>query len=108
MNHLPVKVNIVGLPCVRSNAKRTEPMYVSVIPREVQVVTEADWQRRCSHRRAAVGYVKSTWEYKASAANSSRPPTPDPEDRNISKRVWEKSIQTWRCDLQVVAELRGE
>ena len=100
MDRSPVKVNIVGLQCVGSNVKRTEPMSVSIIPSEVQVVTEADWQRRLSHRRAVVSYVKSTWEYKASAANSSRPSTPNPEDRDVSKRVWEKSIKTWRRDLQ--------
>ena len=100
MDRLPVKVNIVGLPCVGSAVKRTEPMSVSAILSEVQVVTEADWQRRISHRRAVVSYVKSTWEYKAAAANSSCPSTPDPENRDVSKRKWEKSIQTWRRDLK--------
>ena len=100
MDRQPVKVNIVGLRCVGSNVKRTEPMSVSMILSEVQVITEADWQRRVSHRCATVRYVKSTWEYKASAANSSRPSTPNPEDRDVSKRVWEKSIKTWRRDLQ--------
>ena len=100
MDRMPVKVNILGLPCVGSAVKRTEPMSVSVILSEVQVVTEADWQRRISHRRAVVSYVKSTWEYKAAAANSSCPSTPDPENRDISKRKWEKSIQAWRRDLK--------
>lgn len=100
MDRLPVKVSFIGLPCVSSDVKKTEPMYVSVVLSEVQVVTEADWQRRLSHRRAGVSYVKSTWEYKTSAANSSRPPTPNPADRNVSKRMWEKAIQTWRRDLK--------
>ena len=100
MDRLPVKVNIVGLPCVGGDVKGTEPMSVSAILSEVQVVTETDWQRRIGHRRATVSYVKSTWEYKASAANSSRPSTPNPEDRDVSKRAWEKSIQTWRQDLK--------
>ena len=100
MDRLPVKVNIIGLSCGPGDVKKTEPMSVSAVLSEVQVVTEADWQRRLSHRRAVVSYVKSTWEYKASAANSSRPPTPNPEDRNVSKRMWEKSIQTWRRDLK--------
>ena len=32
-----------------------------------------------------------------------RPSTPDPTDRTLSKRTWERGIQLWRFDLRNVA-----
>ena len=75
--------------------------------REVPDATEEDWTRRVEHRSNGVLYVKSTGSYQAmSRARASgrlrEPPaplTPDPTDRTVSKRRWEKSMQEWRTAL---------
>ena len=100
MDIQPVKVNIVGLTCEHKGMDKTEPMKLSPILKEIQVDTETDWLRRLSHRRKAVCSIKSTLEYKASAASTRRPPTPDPEDRSVSKRGWEACVQKWRRELK--------
>ena len=100
MEREPVKIKIVGLPSIGKELDRTQPMHVSPILNDVRVVREEDWQRRIRHRRAAVNHIKCTPEYVAANAHSSRPHTPDPEDRNVSKRSWEKSVQAWRRDLK--------
>ena len=100
MEREPVKINIVGLPSIGKELDRTQPMWVSPILSDVLAGPEEDWQRRIRHRRAAVTHIKCTPEYVAANAHSSRPRTPDPEDRNVSKRSWEKSVKAWRRDLQ--------
>ena len=75
--------------------------------REMPDATEEDWTRRVEHRSNGVLYVKSTGSYQAmSRARASgrlrEPPaplTPDPTDRTITKRRWEKSMQQWRTAL---------
>ena len=70
--------------------------------------SEEDWKRRIEHHTAAVDYIKTTSQYSRFAADrekgvekdKTRPKTPDPEDRTVSKRDWEKSVQRWRMDLQ--------
>ena len=96
----PAKVNIVRLPSIGNEVDKTLPLRVSPILSDMLLFTEEDWERRIRHRRAAVNHIKCTPEYVAANAHSSRPPTPDPEDRNVSKRSWEKSVQAWRRDLK--------
>ena len=97
MEREPVKVNIRGMPSIGNEIDETQPLCVSPILSDVRF---ANWQRRIRHRRAAVTHIKCTPEYVAANAHSSRPRTPDPEDRNVSKRSWEKSVKAWRRDLQ--------
>ena len=33
-----------------------------------------------------------------------RPRTPDPIDRKLSKRAWERSVQQWRIDLRAISD----
>merc|ERR1712039_379949 len=76
--------------------------------RAMPEVAEEDWQRRIQHRSAAVHYIKSTATYQKLAVAreqglaeaATRPRTPDPTDRSVSKRDWEKSVQKWRSELQ--------
>ena len=77
--------------------------------------TEEDWARRLEHRHAGVSYVKSTEEYAAfdaaradgrlDASITSVPRTPNAENREVSKRKWEESIQLWRSALRPWAPL---
>ena len=61
------------------------------------IASDSDWDRRHQHRIAGVGYVKSTAQYIN--YGDGRPKTPDPMDRSLSKREWEKSVQLWRSAL---------
>ena len=70
---------------------------------------EEVWQRRSAHRAAGVAAVKRGADYISAAAdpNVARPATPDPTDRKLSKRAWERGMQQWRVDLKtVVGNLR--
>lgn len=100
MEREPVTVNIAGLPSIENEVDKTLPLRVSPILSDMLFVTEEDWERRIRHRRAAVTHIKFTPEYVASNTHFSRPRTPDPEDRKLSKRSWEKSLQAWRRDLR--------
>ena len=65
---------------------------------------EEVWQRRSAHRAAGVAAVKRGADYISAAAdpNVARPATPDPTDRKLSKRAWERGMQQWRVDLKTV------
>merc|ERR1712187_230780 len=86
--------------------KRRQPQVQE--ERTMPEASEEDWKRRIEHRTAAVEYIKTTNQYQRFAADrekgvekdKTRPKTPDPEDRTVSKRGWEKSVQRWRMDLQ--------
>ena len=55
------------------------------------------------HRAAGVAAVKRSADYvTATAARVPRPRTPDPTDRKLSKRGWERGVQQWRMDLKGV------
>ena len=69
---------------------------------------EEVWQRRSAHRAAGVAAVKRSADYISATADPMvpRPQTPDPGDRKLSKRAWERGVQQWRMDLKgVVADL---
>jgi hypothetical protein len=67
-------------------------------------VGEEVWQKRFEHRSAAVNLTKTTSQYQRFAvaraqgvAVSPEPPrTPDPTDRSVSKRAWEKAMGKWK------------
>lgn len=69
--------------------------------------SEEVWRRRSAHRAAGVAAVKRSADYISAAAGPRvpRPKTPDPTDRKLSKRAWERGVQQWRMDLKDVAAL---
>jgi len=68
---------------------------------------EEVWQRRSAHRAAGVAAVKRSADYISATADPHvpRPNTPDPTDRMLSKRAWERGVQQWRMDLKAVVQL---
>ena len=73
-----------------------------------------EWQRRESKRRGGVAAIKWSPDYliamerlsECDGGNPapSRPRTPDPTDRAVSKRRWELSVQVWRKELTRVGK----
>ena len=65
---------------------------------------EEVWQRRSAHRAAGVAAVKRSADYISATADPhvARPATPDPTDRKLSKRAWERGVQQWRMALKSV------
>ena len=72
------------------------------------------WARRHSKRAEAIAAVKRSHEYQAFSSSSqefqddcrlrlSMIDEPDPSDRSISKRSWERAVQVWRFDLRLAA-----
>ena len=59
-------------------------------------VLEREWRRRHAKRTAGVNHIRNSPEYILALQRS---PTPDPMDRNISKRMWESMVQAWRWSL---------
>ena len=72
---------------------------------EAQVADEAVWQRRFEHRRAGVlavkyGNIYSDVHWRSINFGVRRPSSPDPVDRSVPKRAWEKGMQDWRKELK--------
>ena len=70
--------------------------------------SEETWQSRQAHRTEGVLAVKRSPDYIAVTTDSlyehaKKPRSPDPTDRRLSKRTWERSMQLWRFQL---ADLR--
>ncbi len=73
---------------------------------------DAVWQRRCRHRLAGVLAAQRSRDFntrlaKLSAGEQSQegaPLAPDPEDRSVSKRQWERSMQQWRQAIRAFAQ----
>ena len=69
-----------------------------------ELAEEVAWRPRHIKRRRGIMAVKHTDVYcrilllesTNDMDSSVRPLTPDPEDRAMSKRAWEKSMQAWR------------
>ena len=78
--------------------------------REVSLsVTDEDWQRRHEKRLRVVDGTKSTLEYQRMSDKRERgelslgtaaPSTPDANDRQVSKREWERLVMNWRMSLR--------
>ena len=66
----------------------------------VQDVPEEVWARRMAKRAETIRVWKNTHLYRHYRAAAHRLPTPDPSDRNISKRAWEREVQYWKEDLR--------
>ena len=70
-----------------------------------------DWARRHRKRTEAIAAIKRTHEYQEfcrcsqeyqdSCRHRLRLFEPDPADRSMSKRAWEKAVRTWRVDLRL-------
>ena len=68
---------------------------------------EEVWQRRSAHRVKGVAAIKRSADYISATASPHvpRPKTPDPMDRKLAKRAWERGNQQWRMDLKAVVQL---
>merc|ERR1719330_1004068 len=68
-----------------------------------QDATEEDWQRRGEMRQKAIDIIKKfpeyTW-YSGTERDEESPQTPDPLDRDISKRRWKYLTAQWRLALK--------
>mmetsp|Transcript_10247 Transcript_10247/g.35887 ORF Transcript_10247/g.35887 Transcript_10247/m.35887 type:complete len:212 (-) Transcript_10247:111-746(-) len=101
-----------GWAAVAPSADATEATAGQQEKRPMPAAPEETWEERHSKRRNMIAVVKATSEYEAfwvsqpSAASSEfdgcvpAPTTPDPMDRNISKRHWDAVLKTWRKDLR--------
>ena len=68
-------------------------------------MSEADWERRLRKRLAAVAHVKSTSDYRICEREDLLLDLRfEPENREVSKRTWERSIQVWREALHQMAD----
>jgi len=88
------------------------PPQAAIAPRSPSIDGDGpdgdDAQRRLDKRRAIVAQIKDTPEYKVIQHPSGRGwksglrrvRTPDPEDKNISKRSWESLVMHWRKTVQ--------
>ena len=62
---------------------------------------------RRQKRLRCVAVIKATPEYaqacrsRASGSNMHRQPSPDPDDKETSKRAWEKQVMEWRHNLKL-------
>ena len=78
----------------------------TAVLREVNL-TDEDWQKRNLKRLQVVNGTKSTPEYQRMSGMRERgelgtaaPSTPDPHDRQVSKRKWEALVMHWRRSLR--------
>ena len=74
-------------------------------PGAIEVDDEETWQRREAHRTAGVVAVKRSRQYLivTEDTENARPKTPNPRDRTLSKRGWERGVQVWRVKLEAAA-----
>lgn len=82
---------------------------------EMPEQTEEDWERRCATRQRAIAVGKASPEYirylEARDSGEGEPSgvkTPDPMDRDISKRQWKYIVQQWRNALKSLHGLAAD
>ena len=74
---------------------------------------DGEWQRRCQRRHLCLQKVKTEESYlemrvrllRAAMDEHQkfpRPVTPDPDDRLLSKRDWEKAMMDFRVHLRII------
>jgi len=75
--------------------------------REIPPATEAEWELRIAKREKEVETIKSLPSYKLycdilppDLRGDGDPKTPDPRDRNVSKRMWKWTVERWRLELK--------
>ena len=79
-------------------------------------LTDEEWQTRNEKRVRVVNLTKSRLEYQRMSElwehmimqSRARPCTPDPNDRQVSKRQWEAMALHWRCSLRQYSLLSTE
>mmetsp|Transcript_104287 Transcript_104287/g.183805 ORF Transcript_104287/g.183805 Transcript_104287/m.183805 type:complete len:344 (+) Transcript_104287:73-1104(+) len=78
---------------------------------QIPPATEEEWERRSENRRRSIEVGKQSEEYisyqerkalrqDALDEHEQEPMTPDPMDRNISKRRWKYEVSQWRDELK--------
>ena len=73
--------------------------------KEVDVVAdELQWVRRHRKRHAAITHVFTTEEFKVCESLGFRPDIPDWQDRTVSMRRWEATVQVWRNSLRAFSQ----
>ena len=92
----------------KSNDVLTRQQRVSGHAFQAAIYESSDYERRVRFRHAAVNAVTRSREYAAAhqkmrTGTVERPATPDPTDRSVSKRAWERKEQSWRMSLQFLA-----
>ncbi len=65
---------------------------------------DAEWQRRREHRRAGVRHVQNTEYFRRASAVGLAVQGPDAEDRRVSKRSWERSMQEWISAIKALLD----
>ena len=72
---------------------------------EPPLVSEAVWAVRQQHRLAGVRHVRRSQDYIVCMLVGGTGITePNPYDTTVSKRSWERYVNTWRRDLKELAE----
>ena len=70
---------------------------------------DGEWARRCEHRNACLQRVRTEEFYLVAVFAAidepqkfPRPVPPDPDDRLLSKRDWEKAMNDFRAQLRAI------
>ena len=66
------------------------------MPSEMVNTDDKEWKRRCERRHMCLERVKTMF----GGDRAILPDLPDPDDRTLSKREWEKALMTFRCQLR--------
>ena len=61
------------------------------------------WESRYQHRENCVAAVKRSGFYLAVAGHFARPATPDPRQKELPRRAFERGMRQWRMDLKALA-----
>ena len=74
--------------------------------REARIVNvnDAEWEERLRKRIICIELIKASGLYRTPWSASTQEPiptTPNPYDREKTKRQWESSIQTWKKQLRI-------
>lgn len=106
--YIPVGSKSFSAPQVSETVPRPDP------ETQLPEVSEEDRVRRLQKRQNGVTAVKSSPEYaflldlaERGSAIGPPPPAHDPADPTVSKRTWEKGMETWRHQMRSLASANG-
>merc|ERR1719265_1555739 len=75
--------------------------------RQMPPATDEEWEARAAKREKEVETIKSLQSYRLyvevfpqDKRGDDDPKTPDPRDRNVSKRMWKWTVEKWRLQLK--------
>lgn len=75
--------------------------------RQMPPATDEEWEARTAKREKEVETIKSLQSYRLyvevfphDKRGDDDPKTPDPRDRNVSKRMWKWNVEKWRLQLK--------